>query len=161
MFDQIPLSKNREKNYETLQGAFNGLIDTQENRITNLANASALIYYFMDTINWAGFYLTDEKETLVLGPFQGLPACTKIPFNQGVCGRAAALQKTVIVDDVNAFDDHIACDARSQSEIVVPLIKNGETVGVIDLDSPEKNRFTKLDQTMLETLAKTLVDKCW
>lgn len=123
--------------------------------ISNLANASALLYAGLDRLNWAGFYLLEGK-TLVLGPFQGKTACIEIPLGRGVCGTAAAEDRTLIVDDVHCFRGHIACDSASRSEIVVPLHRNGQVEGVLDVDSPEPARFTEDDRQTLEAFAKLL-----
>ena len=122
--------------------------------ITNLSNAAAILNQ-LDNINWCGFYLVDG-ETLYLGPFQGEPACTLIPFNKGVCGYCATSKKTVIVPDVNQFPGHIACSSASKSEIVVPIIANKELKAVIDIDAPILNRFTFEDADLLEEAAKIL-----
>lgn len=116
----------------------------------------ALLGHFLPDINWSGFYLYDGTE-LVLGPFQGLPACIRIPLGRGVCGTAAAEQRTLVVDDVHAFPGHIACDAASNSEIVIPLVKNGELIGVLDIDSPLKGRFDHEDRVFLEEFTAILV----
>jgi L-methionine (R)-S-oxide reductase len=146
----------REENYELVIKQLKALIEGETNLIANLANAAALLNQFLDNINWVGFYLTEENQ-LVLGPFQGLPACVRIPFGKGVCGTAAKNRKTEVVPDVHLFPGHIACDAASQSEIVVPLIKNGIVIGVLDIDSPIKNRFDELDQKYLEKFVDVLV----
>ena len=122
--------------------------------ITNLSNAAAILNQ-LDNINWCGFYLVDG-ETLYLGPFQGEPACTLIPFNKGVCGYCATMKKTVIVPDVNQFPGHIACSSASKSEIVVPIIVNKELKAVIDIDAPIIDRFTFEDANLLEEAAKIL-----
>ena len=122
--------------------------------ITNLSNAAAILNQ-LDNINWCGFYLVDG-ETLYLGPFQGEPACTLIPFNKGVCGYCASMKKTVIVPDVNQFPGHIACSSASKSEIVVPIIVNKELKAVIDIDAPILDRFTFEDANLLEEAAKIL-----
>ncbi|MDR4969391.1 MAG: GAF domain-containing protein, partial [Acholeplasmataceae bacterium] len=129
----------------------------EEKAVTMLSNVSALLNVFMDEINWVGFYLKDD-EKLYLGPFQGLPACTEIKIGQGVCGTSAAKKETLIVDDVHAFPGHIACDGASQSEIVVPIVIDNEVYGVIDVDSPVKNRFNALDKRLLEKVATYIVD---
>jgi GAF domain-containing protein len=117
-----------------------------------------LLNQFLDRINWVGFYLTDtEQNQLVLGPFQGLPACVRIPFGRGVCGTSAAEQTTQRIEDVHQFPGHIACDAASNSEIVIPLVKDGQTIGVLDIDSPEFNRFDEVDQAGLEAFCTTLL----
>ena len=127
--------------------------------ITNLANTSAFIFHNMPNLNWAGFYLFEENK-LILGPFQGKPACTEIELNRGVCGRAAVTQKTIIVPDVHAFDDHIVCDVASESEIVVPIIHQGLLLGVLDVDAPVKNRFDENDQDFLENLVRNILTRC-
>ncbi|MCV5397036.1 GAF domain-containing protein, partial [Escherichia coli] len=109
------------------------------------SNASALLNQFLDRVNWVGFYVTEGTQ-LVLGPFQGMPACVRIPFGRGVCGVAAETKTTQLVADVHQFPGHIACDSASNSEIVVPIIKDGNVIGVLDIDSPEKNRFDEVDQ---------------
>lgn len=124
----------------------------ETDQTANLANISALINMFIPRINWAGFYLYDGKE-LVLGPFQGKVACVRIPMGRGVCGAAAARRETIVVDDVHAFPGHIACDSASRSEIVIPIIKNGALIGVLDVDSPEAARFTQEDKEILESVA--------
>jgi GAF domain-containing protein len=124
--------------------------------ITNAANVAAILWYGLPDLNWAGFYFAKNDE-LVLGPFQGKPACVRIPQGKGVCGAAAATAKTVILADVRAFAGHIACDAASQSEIVVPLIKNGAVIGVLDLDSPALARFDAADAAGLEAIAQAWV----
>ena len=131
------------------------IIDKKYPLVANLANISACLNMELKDINWVGFYLV-EKDGLYLGPFQGEVACTMIPFDKGVCGYAYRNKKTVIVDDVNKFDGHIACSTLSKSEIVTPIIKNGEVKAVIDIDSPIFNRFTKDDQELLEELANIL-----
>jgi GAF domain-containing protein len=123
--------------------------------IANLANASALLYDALPGLNWAGFYLT-EGNRLILGPFQGKPACIVIPYGRGVCGTAAAENRTVRVPDVHAFPGHIACDSASNSEIVIPLRKDGRVIGVLDIDSPHLNRFSPEDQSGLEAFAAIL-----
>ena len=123
--------------------------------IANLANASALLAQGMTDINWVGFYLR-QGETLVLGPFQGKIACIEIPFGRGVCGTAAAKDETQLVYDVHAFPGHIACDSASNSEIVIPLHKNGAVVAVLDIDSPTVGRFTEADRAGLEKLVPIL-----
>ena len=123
--------------------------------ISNLANASALLWQTLEDINWAGFYLL-ENDALLLGPFQGKPACTRIPVGKGVCGAAAKERKTQLVADVHAFPGHIACDCASNSEIVIPIYKNGALFGVLDIDSPSLNRFSEADKEALEEFVKTL-----
>lgn len=130
------------------------IIDPKLPLISNLANASAILNQ-LDNINWCGFYIAKD-ETLYLGPFQGDPACTVIPFSKGVCGHAATIKKAVIVDDVRQFAGHIACSSLSKSEIVVPIIINNEVKAVIDIDAPIFNRFNQDDAEMLEEAAKLL-----
>lgn len=132
------------------------LLEGESNLVANLSNASALLNQFLERINWVGFYLMEDGE-LVLGPFQGLPACVRIQVGKGVCGTAVAEKKTMLIEDVHAFPGHIACDAASQSEIVIPLIKDGSVIGVLDIDSPELSRFTKEDQEGLELFTKVLM----
>lgn len=131
------------------------LIDGVPYRIANLANASALLWEKLDQINWAGFYLLEEGK-LVLGPFQGKPACIEIPLTRGVCGAAARENRTQLVKDVRAFPGHIACDGASRSEIVVPLHDEGGVVAVLDIDSPLVGRFEEKDRIGLETFARIL-----
>lgn len=147
---------NKEDNYELVKKQLKALVEDEKNQIANLSNASALLNQFLDRINWVGFYLMDEKE-LVLGPFQGLPACVRIPVGRGVCGTAVQRRETLLVEDVHQFPGHIACDAASQSEIVVPLMKNGEVIGVLDIDSPEKSRFDEVDKQKLEEFVEVLM----
>jgi len=123
--------------------------------LANMANAAALLYNSLENINWAGLYLV-EGDNLVLGPFQGKPACTVIPIGKGVCGTAVLQNKTQLVPDVHAFPGHIACDSASRSEIVIPLRKNGSIIGVLDIDSPILNRFTQNDKQILEQFCSVL-----
>ena len=145
----------KKTDYELLLKQAEALVGDCPHRIANLSNLSALIYASMEDLNWAGFYLL-EGETLVLGPFQGRPACIEIPFGKGVCGTAAALDRAQVVEDVELFPGHIACDSASQSEIVIPLHKDGRVAGVLDLDSPSRSRFTKEDREGLERLASLI-----
>jgi L-methionine (R)-S-oxide reductase len=156
MFNVETYSGSREKNYDLVIKQLKALIEDEKNAIANLSNASALLNQFLDRVNWVGFYLMEDGE-LVLGPFQGLPACVRIPLGKGVCGTSASKKETVRVEDVHAFPGHIACDAASQSEIVVPIIKDENLIGVLDIDSPEKNRFDELDQQKLEEFVEVLV----
>lgn len=156
MFAKTAYAGNRQQQYEMLSKQLDALLTGEPNVMANLSNASALLNQFFDRINWVGFYMMDGNE-LVLGPFQGLPACIRIPVGRGVCGSTVTKKETIIVPDVHAFPGHIACDAASQSEIVVPLIKNGEVFGVLDIDSPEKNRFQKEDQQGLEHFVSILM----
>ena len=131
--------------YCDLASALEGLIDGEPDAIANMANVAALIWETLPDLNWAGFYRNVRGE-LVLGPFQGRPACIRIPFGTGVCGAAAATLEVQRVDDVHAFDGHITCDAASVSELVVPIVKGGELIAVLDLDSPTAARFDAEDE---------------
>ena len=149
----------KEEQFNLVVKQLTALIEDEDNMIANLSNASALLNQFLERINWVGFYLWDEeKNELVLGPFQGLPACVRIPFGTGVCGTAAEKRETLVVPDVNQFPGHIACDANSQSEIVIPMIKNDQLIGVLDIDSPEVNRFDEIDKKKLEEFVAALVN---
>lgn len=157
MFETKSYAGSRESNYATALSQLKALIDGEPDRIANLANASALLAQCLPDTNWSGFYLYDGKE-LVLGPFQGLPACIRIPMGKGVCGTAAQTRETQLVEDVHAFPGHIACDAATNSEIVVPLVhENGDLIGVLDIDSPEHARFDEMDKEFVEAFAKILV----
>ncbi|OBA05145.1 GAF domain-containing protein [Paenibacillus polymyxa] len=156
MFQAIPYEGTRQEQFESVLGQLRALIHDESNMIANLANASALLGHFLPDINWSGFYLYDGTK-LVLGPFQGLPACIRIPLGRGVCGTAAAERRTLVIDDVHAFPGHIACDAASNSEIVIPLVKNDELIGVLDIDSPLKGRFDHEDRVFLEEFTSILV----
>ena len=139
--------------YTALCAQLDALTDGVPHPVANLANAAALLWDTLEDINWAGFYLR-EGDTLVLGPFQGKTACIEIPLGRGVCGTAAAGRETQLVPDVHAFPGHIACDCASNSEIVVPLFRAGEVIGVLDIDSPLLNRFTEQDREGLEAFAR-------
>ena len=141
--------------YELLCERLLALTEGVPHRIANLANASALLFESLENINWAGFYLLDG-ERLILGPFQGKPACIEIPVGRGVCGAAAAMGKTQLVPDVHKFEGHIACDSASNSEIVVPLFKECDVIGVLDIDSPLFSRFDSHDQEGLEKFARII-----
>ena len=155
MFSIQKYNGTKEKNYQLVLKQLGSLLEGEKNVIANLANASALLNQFLTDVNWVGFYLKDGEE-LVLGPFQGLPACVRIPIGKGVCGTAAKNKTSLIVADVNKFPGHIACDARSQSELVVPLLKDGEVIGVLDIDSPVQNRFDEIDQKYLEQFTEMI-----
>ena len=157
MFTKSAYEGQLSNQYHTLSKQLKALLEDEPNRIANLSNASALLGQFLDRINWVGFYLMEEGE-LVLGPFQGLPACVRIAVGKGVCGTAVAKREIMVVPDVHAFPGHIACDAASQSEIVVPMIKDGEVIGVLDIDSPEKDRFSEEDRKGLEEFVEVLVN---
>ncbi|CCQ11825.1 Free methionine-(R)-sulfoxide reductase, contains GAF domain [Pseudoalteromonas luteoviolacea B = ATCC 29581] len=142
--------------YQSLTLQAQGLIQGETNLIANMANLSALLWMSLEDINWAGFYVMDSPDELVLGPFQGKPACIRIPVGKGVCGAAVATRKTQLVYDVHEFEGHIACDAASNSEIVIPLYKSGEIIAVLDIDSPSVGRFDEQDQFGLELFVKAL-----
>ncbi len=139
----------KEINYNLLNSSMEALIGDLKHEISILSNASALINMHMDEINWVGFYLLNNNE-LILGPFQGKPACTNIPLNKGVCGACATSEKTIIVDNVHEFKGHIACDSASNSEICIPIFKNTKFYGLLDIDSPIFNRFNENDKQGLE-----------
>ena len=142
--------------YNKLCTELSTIIDGVPYKTANLANASALLYNALENINWAGFYLIEDKK-LILGPFQGKLACIEIPMGKGVCGTAAACGQTVLVPDVHKFEGHIACDGASNSEIVIPLVNSyGEVVGVLDIDSPLFDRFSEEDKLGLEKFAQIL-----
>ena len=157
MFQTTSYSGDLAAGYDLLNKQLAALLEGETNAVANLANASALLNQFLDRINWVGFYLTDSEDSLILGPFQGLPACVHIAFGKGVCGTAAATQETQLVADVHQFPGHIACDAASNSEIVVPLVRDGKTIGVLDIDSPEFDRFSEVDRVGLERFCETLL----
>lgn len=144
---------------ELLLEQLKSLIENERNVIANLANASALLHLSLEEINWAGFYLA-EGEELILGPFQGKPACIRIPFGKGVCGTAAQTDTAQRIDNVHLFAGHIACDGASNAEIVIPLHKNGKVVGVLDIDSPVFHRFSETDQQILEQFCRILEKGC-
>jgi len=141
--------------YRDLASALEALIAGEPDAIANLANASALIFETLPDVNWVGFYRNVNQE-LVLGPFQGRPACIRMTFDQGVCGAAAKTREVQRVQDVNAFPGHIACDSASRSEIVVPLIRDGKLLGVLDIDSPKTARFTEEDEAGVARLGEIL-----
>jgi GAF domain-containing protein len=143
--------------YRDLASALEGLVTGERDAVANMANAAALIWETLPNLNWAGFYRNVDGE-LVLGPFQGRPACIRIKFGDGVCGTAAATREVQRVEDVNAFPGHIACDSASNSELVVPIIRNGELIAVLDLDSPKTGRFTEEDEAGCIRLAEILAN---
>ena len=146
---------NRRTDYEKVQQMLSALVEGVPYETANLANASALLWQELEDINWAGFYKMEEG-VLVLGPFQGKPACIRIPVGRGVCGTAVAEDKVQLVYDVHQFPGHIACDCASNSEIVIPLLANGEVMGVLDIDSPLVGRFTAEDEEGLARIGKVL-----
>lgn len=139
--------------YASLERQLAALLDTRD-WLTNAAQTSAFLMQALDDLNWVGFYLQRQPETLILGPFQGLPACNPIPFSKGVCGAAARSRQTQRVDDVHAVPDHIACDAASRSELVVPIVVGEHLWGVLDIDSPLPARFSREDQAGIERLCR-------
>ena len=143
--------------YAHLQSQLRSLLASERDFIANAANLSSLLYYSLPDLNWAGFYLSKGEE-LVLGPFQGKPACVRIPIGKGVCGTAAEQRETILVDNVHDFPGHIACDSASNSEVVVPLIKHQRLLGVLDLDSPSFARFDDEDARGLNELAQIFID---
>ncbi|MDT3428463.1 GAF domain-containing protein [Paenibacillus forsythiae] len=152
MFQAMPYDGTRSERFEAVLTQLRALMKDEPNAIANLANAAALLKLSLTDTNWAGFYLYDGNE-LVLGPFQGQPACIRIPLGRGVCGTAANERRTLVVDDVHAFPGHIACDLASNSEVVVPMIKDGRLLGVLDIDSPLKHRFDDEERRFLERFA--------
>lgn len=158
MFQNFEIPTNKVDMYEDLLTNAYALVSVCENKIANQANLSAILNYYLKDINWVGFYFNDGNNMLILGPFQGLPACTHIPFGRGVCGTAASEQVTQLVLDVHEFPGHIACDGASNSEIVVPIIKDGITYGVLDIDSPLYSRFDEVDQVYLERLVNSVLE---
>lgn len=158
---QSEVKQNRHaskvESYRELESQLSALLDGEDDPVANAANLSALVFMSLPDLNWAGFYFLQGERELVLGPFQGKPACVRIPVGKGVCGTAVKRGGSVLVDDVHAFPSHIACDAASRSELVVPLIRDGRVFGVIDLDSPVPARFDAEDQRGLERLAAIYV----
>lgn len=155
LFQVTNYSGNKEKDYELLIKQLSALNEGETDEIALLSNASALLNQFLDEVNWVGFYIWREDE-LVLGPFQGLPACLRIAYGKGVCGTAIKEKKTQRIEDVEKFPGHIACDAASKSEIVVPIVMNDSIYGVLDVDSPIKNRFDEIDEKYLEAFVEVL-----
>ena len=156
MFDFKIAADDKATLYRDLASALEGLVTGEPDAIANMANASALIYETLPDVNWVGFYRNVGGE-LVLGPFQGRPACIRMTFEQGVCGAAAKSRQVQRVEDVNLFPGHIACDSASNSEIVVPIIREGELLGVLDIDSPKRGRFAQEDEDGVVKLAEILM----
>jgi L-methionine (R)-S-oxide reductase len=153
MFEAAPISQaDPQEFYAELARQTSGLLAGERDLIANAANTAALIFHALPNLNWAGFYFL-QGDVLVLGPFQGKPACVRIPVGRGVCGAAVAQRRTLRIDDVHAFPDHIACDSASRSELVVPLVRGDTVIGVLDLDSPLPGRFDATDQAGLEQIA--------
>jgi len=155
MFDHRIMAEDKPTLYRDLASALEGLVSGEPDPIANMANAAALIFETLPHVNWAGFYRNIDGE-LVLGPFQGRAACIRIAFGSGVCGVAAQTRQPQLVEDVNAFPGHIACDSASNSEIVVPLVRNGNLIGVLDIDSPRTGRFDEDDRAGCERLGEIL-----
>ena len=155
----VSYPEKKSEMYDLLSRQLGGLMEGEREMLPNLANMSALIFQALKEINWAGFYLMKDG-MLLLGPFQGNPACIRIPVGRGVCGTAAKTLETQLVPDVHLFPGHIACDAQSQSEIVIPMMLGERLLGVLDIDSPVKKRFDQEDQKGLENLCQMLVQGC-
>jgi GAF domain-containing protein len=151
------MTTRKSELYRNLAAQLGALLAGERDPIANAANMAALIYHGLPDLNWAGFYFRQDGE-LVLGPFQGKPACVRIPHGKGVCGKAAARAATVLVPDVHQFPGHIACDPVSRSELVVPVIEDGAVTGVLDLDSPLVGRFDEIDQAGCEQLVAVFVE---
>lgn len=156
-FTSQTLTGGKPEQYAQLAAQARALLSGEPDRIANAANLAALVYHALPDLNWVGFYFYDGNE-LVVGPFQGLPACVRIALDKGVCGAAASTRQTQRVEDVDAFPGHIACDSASRSELVVPLLKGEQLVGVFDLDSPKLARFDEADQRGLEAIAAIYVE---
>lgn len=154
-----PTATDKPTFYRELVEQARHLLDGERDRIANAANLSALLYHSLPEVNWAGFYFYDGSE-LVVGPFQGKPACVRIALSRGVCGAAARTRSTQLVEDVHEFPGHIACDAASRSEVVVPLVRGDALLGVLDIDSPSPGRFDEDDRAGLEALAQVFLNAC-
>jgi L-methionine (R)-S-oxide reductase len=155
--------RSTRPDYDLLVRQVASVLEGETSLVANASQFSALVYDTLAELNWAGFYLTvpgknGREQDLLVGPFQGKPACARIPFGRGVCGTSAAERRTIVVEDVHAFPGHIACDSASNSEIVIPLVKNGKVIGVFDIDSPTLNRFTEEDRAGLEAMLKVFLD---
>src|SRR5262245_36046890 len=158
MFEEVAIAvDDKVALYRELAQQLGGLLSGESDAIANAANTAALLFAGLPDLNWAGFYFLRSPDELVLGPFQGRPACVRIAVGRGVCGTAVERRQSILVEDVHAFADHIACDAASRSELVVPLIRDGRILGVIDLDSPLPARFDLDDQHGLEAIAAIYV----
>lgn len=155
MFQKMDIPKDKQEMYDLLLYQLKYLLMDVSDNIANLSNTSAILDFYLEEINWVGFYLHKNDE-LVLGPFQGLPACVKIKIGNGVCGTAASTMETQVVKDVHAFPGHIACDSASNSEIVIPIEVDGKLYGVLDIDSPIHDRFDEIDRVNLEAVVNLL-----
>jgi L-methionine (R)-S-oxide reductase len=156
ILERVEPPKSKYALYQQICEQLQELLGNETNFVANAANTSALLFHSLPDVNWVGFYIADGDE-LILGPFQGKPACMRIPFAKGVCGAAARKQKTVLVSDVRRFPGHIACDTASQSEIVVPLLNWGKVLGVLDIDSASLNRFDHEDEEGLESVVSVFL----
>jgi GAF domain-containing protein len=159
----ISPERSTRPDYDLLVRQVASVLEGETSLVANASQFSALVYDTLADLNWAGFYLTvpgkgGREQDLLVGPFQGKPACARIPFGRGVCGTSAAERKTILVADVHAFPGHIACDSASNAEIVIPLVKNDKVIGVFDIDSPTLNRFTDEDRAGLEAMLKVFLD---
>ncbi|MGX1771481.1 GAF domain-containing protein [Nocardia brasiliensis] len=155
-FTVAELTGDRTEQYHQLTAQASALVAGEPDRTANAANIAALVFHALADVNWVGFYFHDGHE-LVVGPFQGKPACVRIPLGKGVCGTAAQTGETQLVPDVHAFPGHIACDADTRSEVVVPLVHKGALIGVFDLDSPKPGRFDEIDRQGLESVARAFL----
>ncbi|MFD6155112.1 GAF domain-containing protein [Nocardia sp. NPDC060256] len=156
-FTVADLTGDRTEQYQQLAAQAQALVADEPDRVANAANVASLVFHALPDLNWVGFYFYDGAE-LVVGPFQGKPACVRIAIGKGVCGTAAQTRETQLVPDVHAFPGHIACDAETRSEVVIPLVHNGALVGVFDLDSPKPDRFDDIDKAGLESVATAFLD---
>ena len=158
MFDlSVVRNESKVAMYEDMNDFITGIFFEERDALANMSNLTSLLYHIMPEVNWAGFYLYKEEQ-LVLGPFHGKPACIRITIGRGVCGTAAATKTTQLVMDVHRFEGHIACDGDTNSEIVIPMIKDGQMIGVLDIDSPIKARFDSEDQVALEAIVAKLLE---
>jgi GAF domain-containing protein len=161
MHEVSALPVDKASAYAELAQTLAALLAGEPNRIAGAANMASLLYWSLPDLNWVGFYLLDDASgDLLVGPFQGKPACVRIPLGKGVCGTAAARRETLLVADVHEFPGHIACDAASNSEVVVPIVTGDRLVGVLDLDSPLKHRFDAVDARGLESLVRVFLENC-
>jgi GAF domain-containing protein len=158
MFTLPAPSNDPQLHREEILASIRLLTDGESNLVANCANVASVLFHVLDDVNWAGFYLWDGTE-LVLGPFHGKPACLRIALGRGVCGTAALERRTVVVEDVEAFPGHIACDSASRSEVVIPLVRDEVLIGVLDVDSPVLSRFAPQDVDMLESVAQILMSR--
>lgn len=158
MHVEVNIPKNKNEAYSLLIEQVKAILSTEDDVIANLANVAAMLYEFIEDINWVGFYLIKGNE-LVVGPFQGKVACSRIPLSKGVCGKAVTTQSIQNIADVTTFKGHIACDSASKSELVIPLIKNNIVIGVLDIDSPSRNRFDDLDEVTAQEIVNHLIKK--